>query len=101
VPVPVMDIGKVWVSVSQRRVRVLMRVGLGRRRARRMLVLVVLVVPVQVRVLQGFMEMLVLVTLARVQPDSQRHQRSGGDQSRRHRLAQDEDAGGRADKWRR
>src|SRR5712692_7817242 len=78
-----------------------MRVGLSRRRARSMLVSMVLVVPVQVLVLQGFMKMLVLVMLARVQPDSYRHQRAGGDQPCRHGLAQDQDAGGGTDEWRR
>lgn len=77
VAVTMMDIGKMRVAVPDGHVPVAVNMRLARRRARQVLMLMVLVMPVQVLVLHGLVDMLVLVALAGVEPDPERHQRSG------------------------
>jgi len=72
---PVMDVGKVRVRVSDRRMLMRMRVRLFTVPIKFMRMLVVLVVPVSMIVVQDFVSVRVLMSLTYMQPDSERHER--------------------------
>ena len=74
--VAMMGVGKVGVGVSDRVVAMPMRVARAGTRCVRMIMLVVNVVFMLVFVLDGFMRVLVLVMLGKVQPYAPRHQRA-------------------------
>lgn len=77
VPVPVVDVGIVWMAVRQPFMRVRMRVWLTAVPRKAMGVLMVLVMNVSMRMLDRFMRVCVLVVLGQVQPYAARHQRGG------------------------
>jgi len=81
-------------------VLVRMGVGLARRILRAVRVSVMLVVPVRMGVRHAVMGMRVRVALGDVQPNPDRHQRSGGNELDRQRLLQGDDRGRRADERR-
>lgn len=75
--VPVMDIGKVRVAVSDRCVVVQVVVGFSAIPFEVVFMLVMLVMGMSMAVHQRFMLMLVCMVLGQVYPDTQRHQRGG------------------------
>ena len=74
VRMPVMDVGKVRVRVSDRRMLMRMRVRLLTIPIKIMRMLVVLVVPVSMVVVQNFMSMGMFMPLTDMQPDSNSHE---------------------------
>ena len=93
----VMHVGHVRVCMRQGFVLVRMGVGLARRILRTVNVAVMRVVAVSMGVHHAAMGMRVRVPLGDVQPDADRHQRSGSNELDRLRLLQGGDRGRRAD----
>ena len=81
------QVGQVRMAVRQRLVNVLVGMRL-RSFVAAMRVPVMLVVRMPVRMSHPAMRVLVLVGLGEDEPGRERHQRRGGDQRRRHRLAE-------------
>ena len=92
VPMPMMDVGKVGVPVSERDVGMRMGVWLAGGIVRPMLVPMVFVVYVPVAVVHRFVRMLVFVALREMQPKPDRHQCRGGEEERRHWIAPEKQA---------
>ena len=95
-----MHVGHVRVCVRHCVVLVRMAVGLAGRILRAVRVSVMLVVAVRMGVHHAAMGMRVRVPLGDVQPDADRHQRSGSNELDRQRLLQGGDRGRRADERR-
>ena len=74
---PVMNVRKVSVPVHGGFVQVRMRMRFGAIPLKSMGMLMVFVMAVRVHVLDGFVDMLVDVLFAEVQPDAERHERRG------------------------
>jgi hypothetical protein len=73
-PMAMMNVWEVGVGMGNRQVVMGVRVRLVTAVRKVVFVLVMLIVAVLVRVSQRFMRMLMLMPLAHMQPDSQRHQ---------------------------
>jgi len=93
--VPVMDVGKVCVTMNQRSMYVPVGMRLPWRLAAIVAVLVVLVMHMAMLVGHLFVAMLVLVALRQVKPDSDRH----GHELDRHRFPQNEYGDQPAEEW--
>jgi hypothetical protein len=76
VTVPVMQIGIMRMPMHDRRMTMPVRMRLSRRYVGPMLMLVMIVVPMPVLVLRRVMNVLVIVLLGQVQPESETHQTS-------------------------
>ena len=76
----VVHVRHVRMLVLQPLVAMRVRVGLAGRIVRRVLVLMVLIVHMRVGVLQGLMDVLVLVVLGQVQPDADAHEQAGDEE---------------------
>ena len=76
-PMPVMEIGIVWMPVYERPVAMPMRMWLAGRIGRSMLVLVMDVVRMPVLMFERFMHVLMLVFFGNMQPKSETHERGG------------------------
>ena len=96
---PMMDVGKVRVTMPQSRVHVPVRVRLPGWLGAIMAVLVMLVMDVPMLVGHLLVAMRVLVALRQVKPDSDRHEKSGGHELDRHRFAQNEYGDQPAEEW--
>ena len=83
---PVMDVGKVRVTMPELGVHVPVRVRLPRWLGAIMAVLVVLVMHVPMLVGHLFVAMLVLVALRQVKPDAEGHEGTGSNDLDRHRF---------------
>ena len=70
---PMMDVGKVGVRMSNRRMLMRMRVRLVTVPIKSMHMLMVLVVPVSMVMVQGLMSVRMLMPLTDMKPDSQSH----------------------------
>ena len=88
-PVPVVEVGKMGVTVSQLLVAVRVCVRFAGRIAVSMHMLVVFVVRVQVVMLHGLVMVLVLVVFREVQPYAGGHQEPGNDEPGRHRFPEE------------
>lgn len=97
--VPVMDVGKMGVTMTQRSVHVPVRVRLPWRLAAIMAVLVVLIMHMSMLVGHLFVAMLVLVALRQMKPDSNGHEKSGDNELDRHRFSQNEHGDQPAEEW--
>src|ERR1700754_2250105 len=76
-PMPVMDIGKMRVRMRDRRMHVTMRMRFIALVRKIVFVPMMLVMPMRMRVLDPVVRMFVLVTLAHMQDDADRHQHRG------------------------
>ena len=97
--VPVMDVGKVRVTMPQLRVDVPMRVRLPRWLGAVMAVLVVLVMHVPMLVGHLLVPMLVLVALRQMKPDAESHEGTGCNDLDRHRFPQNEHGDQPPEEW--
>src|SRR5580698_4032874 len=99
-PVPVMNVGEMFMVVAQPPVLVLVTVRLLAVPHKRVLVVMMLIVAMGMRMQQGLMNVLVLMMLGYVQPDPHAH--AGGRKPKREvsRLARQHHRCGSADKWR-
>ena len=95
--VPVMQIGIMGVLVAHRRVPMPMGMRLARQRV--VIVTVMVVMGVRVIVFQSLVEVLVVMALRHMQPQSKCHQEPGKDQLRRHGIAKQEHGQQGADEW--
>src|SRR5262245_58458899 len=93
-------VGHVRMQMTQPAVPVRVRVRLAGRVLRTVGMLMVGVVHVGMRVLQRLVRMFVLVMLAQVQPDADRHQNAGDQQGGRRGLAERGHGNDGAEKWR-
>ena len=100
-PVPVVNIGIMWVDVRQVLVPMRVRVRFTRRIVGRMNVLVMLVMRVPMVVHLHFMAMRMRVPLGQVQPNSGGHKQGGDQKSRAHCIAEKRDGHGGAHERRR
>ena len=96
---PVMDVGKVRVTMPQLDVHVAVRVRFPRRLGAIMAVLVMLVVHVPMLVGHLLVPMLVLVALRQMKPDAERHEGTGCNDLDRHRIPQNEHGDQPPEKW--
>jgi len=96
---PVMDVGKVRVTMRQSRVHVPVRVRLPRRLGAIMAVLVVLIMRVPMLVGHLFVAMLVLVALRQMKPDAEGHEGAGRNDLDRHRFPQKEHGDQPPEEW--
>lgn len=80
---PVMDVGKVRVRVSDRRMLMRMRVRLFTVPIKIMRMLVVLVVPVSMVMVQNLVSVRMFMPLTDMKPDSQSHERRGNPERQR------------------
>ena len=96
---PVMDVGKVRVTMPQLDVHVAVRVRLPQRLGAIMAVLVMLVVHVPMLVGHLLVPMLVLVALRQMKPDAERHEGTGRNDLDRHRFPQNEHGDHPPEEW--
>ena len=97
--VPVMDVGKVCVTMNQRSMYVPVGMRLPWRLAAIVAVLVVLVMHMAMLVGHLFVAMLVLVALRQVKPDPDAHEKPRGHELDRHRFPQNEYGDQPAEEW--
>jgi hypothetical protein len=95
--VALVDVGVVWMPVTEPLVGMPMRVRHARRCPGVVLVPMVLVVLVPVFVLERLVHVFVIVALAHVEPDPNRHERRRQQQAGRDGIAEGDDSDGRAD----
>ena len=77
VPVPMMQIGEMWVAMDTVGMRVGMRMRSRGHLAWQVVVVVMaIVVPMAMRMNQRFMDMIMLMPLGEMQPDAHSHQRA-------------------------
>ena len=100
VAMTVVDVGIMGMDVSQPLVPVRVGVGLSGWILRPVLVPVVLIVHVGMAVLQRFVLVTVLVPLAQVQPESQRHEGGRGKKQGARRLPVEQQSEHSSDEWR-
>ena len=100
-PVPVMDVGEMFMVVAQPTVLVLVTVRLLAVPCKRVLVVMMLIVAMSMRMQQRLMNVLVLMMLGYVQPDPHAH--AGGRKPKRDisRLAGQHHRHSGPDQWRR
>jgi len=96
---PMMDVGKVHVTVPQFRVHVPVRVRLPGWLAGLMAMLVMLVMHVPMLVGHLLVAMLVLVALRQMKPDAEAHERTGCGDLDRHRFPQNKHGNQAPEKW--
>jgi hypothetical protein len=85
---PVMDVRKMGMRVTDRHVAVLVRMRSTNRNTAFVLVLMMSIVNVLVLVFDGFVRMCVFVILGQMQPDARSHECRRGYQWDRNRLAE-------------
>ena len=96
---PVMDVGKVCVTMRQSRVDVPVRVRLPQWLGAVMAVLVVLVMHVPMLVGRFLVPMLVLVALRQMKPNAEGHERTGRNDLDRHRFPQKQHGDQPPEEW--
>lgn len=96
---PVMDVGKVCVTMPQAGVHVPVRVRLPQWLGAIMAVLVVLVMHVPMLVGHLLVAMLVLVALRQMKPDAEGHEGAGCNDLDRHRFPQNEHGDQPPEEW--
>ena len=97
---PVMNVRKVSVSVHGGFVRVRVRMRFGAIPLECVGMLMVLVMAVRVHVQDGFVDMLVDVFFAQMQPQTERHERRGDAYLERERVAKKQYCQNASKKWR-
>jgi len=96
---PMVDVGKVRVTVPQPSMHVPVRVRFPRRFGALMAVLVMLVMYVPMLVGHLSVAMLVVVALRQMKPDAEGHEEAGHSDLDRHRFLQNEHGHQASEKW--